>query len=291
MTTIAVVGLGAMGAPIARNLIRAGHDVVVWNRSSAPAEALAADGARVAADLVEAFQAPVVVSMLSNDAVVATTLLDPELLARAARGTLHVNMATISPELADRAASLHAEHGLGYVAAPVFGRVPAAEAGELNVLAAGAPEHVAAVLPVLEVLGRRVFRVGDEPRRGNLVKILGNYLIATSIQGLAEVMTLGEANGLSARDVYEVLTETIVGGVAHRSYGALIADSSYRPAGFTTTLGFKDVNLALDEARSAGLRMPLGEALTGVFTEALDAGQAEWDWAGIAEVQRRRLQG
>jgi len=291
MTTIAVVGLGAMGAPIARNLIRAGHDVVVWNRSSAPAEALAADGARVAADLVEAFQAPIVVSMLSNDAVVAGTLLDPGLLAQAGVGTIHVNMATISPELADRAAALHAEHGLGYVAAPVFGRVPAAMAGELNVLAAGAPEHVDAVLPALEVLGRRVFRVGDEPRRGNLVKILGNYLIATSIQGLAEVMTLGEANGLPARDVYEVLTETIVGGVAHRSYGALIADSSYEPAGFTTTLGFKDVNLALDEARSAGLRMPLGEVLTEVFADALGAGQADWDWAGIAEVQRRRLQG
>ncbi|NUS16505.1 MAG: NAD(P)-dependent oxidoreductase, partial [Streptomyces sp.] len=137
MGNIAVIGLGAMGRPVARNLLKAGHDVVVWNRSDGPAVDLVAAGARRATSVTEAMQAPVVFSVLSDDRAVDETFIDSGVLAQTPGGTVHVNLATVSTGLARRVGAAHAEHGVGYVAAPVFGRVPVAEAGALNVLAAG----------------------------------------------------------------------------------------------------------------------------------------------------------
>ncbi|MEV4179312.1 NAD(P)-binding domain-containing protein [Nonomuraea sp. NPDC049709] len=137
MSNIAVIGLGAMGRSIARNLLKAGYDVVVCNRSDGPADELVAAGARRAASVAEAMHSPVVFSALADDRAVAETFIDSGVLAQAQGGTVHVNLATVSIGLARRAGAAHAEHGVGYVAAPVFGRVPVAEAGALNILAAG----------------------------------------------------------------------------------------------------------------------------------------------------------
>lgn len=287
MSRIAVVGLGAMGKAMAHNLVKAGHEVVVWNRSPGPVAELESAGATPAASVADAFETGVVFSVLSNDDAVAETFLTPEVLT-AARGALHVNLATVSTGLADRAAVLHAEHGVGYVAAPVFGRVAIAEAGQLQVLAAGAPGLIDSAQPFFDVIGARTWRLGDEPRQANIVKIIGNFVIASAIQALSEGVSMAERSGVDAGLLVELLTSTIVPGPAYSSYGKLIASSTYQPAGFTTTLGRKDVGLAPDVAAGSGLRLPFGEVLREIFDDALAQGHSDLDWSSIAELQRQR---
>ncbi|MFE9404208.1 NAD(P)-dependent oxidoreductase [Streptomyces sp. NPDC006530] len=284
---IAVIGLGAMGRPIACNLLKGGHDVVVWNRSDEPADGLVALGARRAASVAEAMRTPVVFSVLSDDRAVAETFLDSGVLAQIPGGTVHVNLATVSADLARRADAAHAEHGVGYVAAPVFGRVPVAEAGALNVLAAGEHGLLDRVQPFFDVIGSRTWRLGDRPEQANIVKILGNYLIACAIQSLGEAVSLAEGAGVDPGQLVELLTSTLFPGPVYSGYGSMIAERRYQPAGFTTVLGRKDLHLALDAATDQGVSLPVGELLRTVFDDAIAAGRGADDWAGIVEQQRR----
>lgn len=286
MSRIAVIGLGAMGRPIARNLHHAGHDVTVWNRSPEPAEILAAEGIHVAETITDVWNSEIVFSMLSDDDAVAATFLDSGLLDAAPAGRVHVNLATVSPGLARRAARLHAQHGVGYVSAPVFGRVAVAEAGNLNILAAGDPGLIARVQPFFDVIGTRTWNLGEQPEQANVVKILGNYLIACAIQSLGEATGVAERVGVDPAQLIELLTATLFPGAVYASYGTLIAERRYRPAGFTTRLGRKDVHLALDAAQTSGHTLPFGEVLRAVLDEAIAEGHGDDDWASIAELQR-----
>ncbi|MGL6236078.1 MAG: NAD(P)-dependent oxidoreductase [Segniliparus sp.] len=288
--SVAVVGLGAMGSAMARNLLAAGHDVAVWNRSPTPVEQLVAQGARAALSASDAFESGVVLSALSDDDAVAETFLHPRALA-ASRNALHVNLATVSPALAALAADAHAEHGCGYVSAPVFGSVAVASAGQLQVLAAGPSAHIDQAQPFLDVIGARTWRLGDSPHQASVVKILGNFLIASAIQALSEAVSMGERSDVPADLLVEILAGTIFPGRVYSGYGSLIADRSYRPAGFTTALGRKDIGLALDLAATAGLRLPFGEVLRSVYDDALSEGLADWDWSSVAELQRNRHAG
>lgn len=287
MSDIAVIGLGAMGRPIARNLVAAGHDVLVWNRSAAAMDELAAAGAQRAASVPEALQAPVVFSVLSNDQAVTETFLDSGVLAHAPSGTVHVNLATVSPGLAHRAAAAHAEHEVGYLSAPVFGRVPVAEAGALNILAAGEPDLIDRVQPYFDVIGTRTWRMGERPEQANLVKILGNYLIACAIQSLGEAVSLAEAAAIDAGALIELLSATLFPGPVYAGYGSAIAERRYQPAGFTTVLGRKDLHLALDAAADHRVPLPIGELLREVFAQSIADGRGDDDWAAIAERQPR----
>ncbi len=288
MGHLAVIGLGAMGRAIARNLVEAGHDVVVWNRSPGPVAALEALGATPAATLADALATPVVLSVLSDDAAVADLFLDSGALASATPGAIHANLATVSPELAARAARAHRDHGLEYVSAPVFGRVPVAEAGALTVMAAGSRTALTALEPYFAVIGNRTWRMGDDPAVANVSKILGNYLVASAIQALSEAVAVGESAGLDPQQLVDLLTSTLFPGPVYSGYGSMIASRSYLPAGFTTTLGAKDVHLALDTASSLGIDLPLGEVLGDVFARALAAGHADQDWASVADLMPRR---
>ncbi|MFD8013544.1 NAD(P)-dependent oxidoreductase [Streptomyces sp. NPDC058955] len=287
MSSIAVIGLGAMGRPIARNLVKAGHDVVVWNRSDGPADELVTAGARRAVSVAEAMHAPVVFSVLSDDRAVTETFIDSGVLAQTPVGTVHVNLATVSADLARRAGAAHAEHGVGYVAAPVFGRAPVAEAAALNVLAAGEHELLDRVQPFFDVIGSRTWRLGDRPEQANVVKILGNYLIACAIQSLGEAISLAEGAGVDSGQFVELLASTLFPGPVYTGYGSMIAERRYRPAGFTTTLGRKDLHLALDAATDQGMPLPIGQLLRTVFDEAIADGRGADDWAAIAEQQPR----
>lgn len=287
MGSIAVIGLGTMGRPVAHNLVKAGHDVVVWNRSDAPAEQLVAAGARRAASVAEAMQAPVVFSLLSDDLAVAETFLDSGVLSRVPSGTVHVNLATVSADLARRAGAAHAAAGVGYVAAPVFGRSPVAEAGALTVLAAGENGLIDRVQPYFDVIGSRTWRLGDRPEQANIVKILGNYLIACAIQSLGEAVSLAEGAGVDSGQFVEVLTSTLFPGAVYTGYGSMIAERRYQPAGFTALLGRKDLHLALDAAVGHDVPLPIGQLLRAVFDQAVADGRGSDDWAVIAEQQPR----
>jgi 3-hydroxyisobutyrate dehydrogenase-like beta-hydroxyacid dehydrogenase len=283
---IAVLGLGKMGAPMAQNLCKAGHQVAVWNRNPDKAAPLAASGARVAASPADAVRdVELALTMLADDAAVERTVEATDgLLDSLPAGAVHVSSSTISVTLSARLAALHAAKGQRYVAAPVFGRPDAAEAAKLFVVAAGAADAIDAAQPVFDAIGQRSFRVGAEPHQANVVKLCGNYLLVATVQTLGEAVALARGSGVEAAALIEVLTETLFGGVVHRGYGAAIARQHVRPAGFTLELTLKDVRLALEAARGAAVPMPVASLLQDATLTAVRRGYADADLAALARV-------
>lgn len=288
---VSMIGLGAMGAAMVRNLLGKGVTVTVWNRSRAIVDELAAEGAIPAADVDEAFKADIVLSMLAHDQAMREVLVDSGVLARARKGVVHVNLATISTALAGELAALHAGLGLAYIAAPVFGRPPVAQAGGLNVLAAGAPDAVATALPVLEMLAARVWPLGEDPVRANALKLAGNFMIISAIESMGEAVALGEAYGVPAPELLDMLSSTLFAAPIYKIYGGMIAERRYTPPGFAAELGLKDVRLVLDAAEARGLSMPQAD-LAEASLETLLAGEGSGlDLAAMAEIARARVEG
>lgn len=286
---IGFIGLGAMGAAMAANLLDKGHAVTVWNRSPGPVAELVAQGARAAETIEDALQGDVVLSILAHDKAIRDVLLDA--LPRARSGLVHVNLATISTAFARELAETHAVLGLGYVAAPVFGRPPVARAGGLNVLAAGAPDAVAKAMPVLEALATKVWPMGEDPVRANAVKIAGNLMIVSAVEAMGEAAALGAAHGVPAADLLDMLTSTIFAAPIYKIYGAMIAEGRYHPPGFAADLALKDVRLAQAAGDEKGLALPLADLVENGL-EALLAGEGETpDLAALAEVSRGRVEG
>jgi 3-hydroxyisobutyrate dehydrogenase-like beta-hydroxyacid dehydrogenase len=287
MTVIGFLGLGTMGSAMARRLVDAGHDVLVWNRSADAAASLVAAGARLVDRPGEALAAGLSVSMLADD-VAAEAVLDRSAVSEA-RGT-HVNMASISPACADRLETLFRDAGVGYVAAPVLGRPTVAAAGMLNILAAGEDATLEAVLPTLEILGAKVWRLGERPRAANVVKVAVNFNIIHAIQALGESIAMTERQGIDPALFHELLTSTLFDGVVYRGYGAEIVAGAYDPPGFVMALGFKDLRLAEEVAAERGVVLPTAPALHRVYEIALDDVElGGYDWGAAAEVVRRDL--
>lgn len=287
MTTLGFIGLGNMGGDMAKRLLVAGHDVVVWNRSPERAEALVAVGARMASSAAEALSAEVSFSMLANDAALAEVLSEEAI--RACGTNTHVVMASISPALADRLSESFAIAGANYVAAPVLGRPEVAAAGQLEILAAGDPESIKKVAPYLEAMGKRVWQLGTQPSVANAVKVAVNYNIIHTLQALAESIAMSERVGVHPSTFVDLLSSTLFGGVVYSGYGALIAKQQYSPPGFRVALGRKDLALAEELAKSTNLTLATLPSLISVFEEALaQPDLKDADWSAIAEVTRRQ---
>lgn len=285
---IGFLGLGGMGSAMAGRLLETGHDVVGWNRSPDAVAALAERGATAAATAAEALAQPVSMSMLANDQA-ADAVLSVENIGTAP-GRIHVNTASISPRLAARLQERFEAAGVRYVGSPVLGRPPVAAAGKLNILAAGAPADVEAVLPVLESLSARVWRLGERPPMANVVKVAVNYNIIHALEAIGESVAMVERQGIPAAEFTELLSSTLFGGVVYQGYGQIIASESYIPAGFAMELGLKDLTLAEEVAADAAVTLPTAPALRAVFERALrDPELGEADWAAIAEISRRDL--
>ena len=283
---IGFIGLGSMGSAMATNLVGAGHRVTVWNRS--PEAARAVQGAQVATAPREAFAGEAVLTMLADDAAVRAVVLESGALEGAAPGLVHVMMATISVALVDELVERHRVAGVAYVAAPVFGRPPAAAAAQLNILAAGDPAAVDRVRPLLDALGTRIWRLGDDPRRANVAKLAGNMMIALAIEAMAEATALTESYGLSSRDFLDIVTNTLFASPSYKSYGGQIAEARYEPAGFKLRLGLKDVDLALAAAAATGASLPAAEVVRRSLSEGIDQDLGDKDWSALAEVAHRR---
>jgi 3-hydroxyisobutyrate dehydrogenase-like beta-hydroxyacid dehydrogenase len=285
MAEIGFVGLGTMGSAMARRLVDAGHTVRVWNRSRDQLAPLVDAGAVPAESAAHALQSGIAFSMLSNDAA-ADAVFNEDALNHAP-GSLHVNMASVSPAAARQLADRHAAAGVGYVAAPVLGRPAVAEAGKLNILAGGADADIDILEPYFEVLGTRVWRIGADPAQANVVKIAVNFNLIHAIEALGESIAIVEHHGVEPQTFVELLTSTLFGGVAYTGYGDIIANRRYEPAGFTAALGLKDLGLAETAAASVGVTLPTAAALRGVFEQTLGQPNGEkLDWAAIAEVAR-----
>jgi 3-hydroxyisobutyrate dehydrogenase-like beta-hydroxyacid dehydrogenase len=285
---IGFIGLGSMGLGIAANLVKAGHNVRAWNRSRGPVDEIARQGAHGVATAREAFTGDAVFSMLASDDVVRSVIIDGGLIAEAPRGLVHVNLATISVALARELAELHRARGIGYIAAPVFGRPEVAAAGKLNVLVAGDPATIARVQPLLDAIGQKTWPVGTEPHRANVVKIAGNFMIASAIETMGEAAAMAEGYGITHRELLDVLTNTVFPTPVYKNYAGIIADQRYEPAGFKLTLGLKDVRLALEAGDAVATPLPFASVLRDSLLEAIAHGHSEYDWSAIAEVARRR---
>ncbi len=278
MMEVGFIGLGAMGSAMARNLAKAGHKVRAWNRSGDPG----IEGVEMASDPADAFGAEAVFTMLSDDPAIREVLLTPGVLGRARHGLVHVVTSTISVAFAGELVAAHAAAGVGYVSAPVLGRPDVAAKGELNILVAGRREAVDTVRPLFDVLGKKVWDMGEDPPRANAAKIAANMMLTMAIEAMAEAVVLTEANGLPRAAFFELILGTLFGGRAYESYSANIAKESYEP-GFKARLGLKDLRLATEAAKDAGRRLPMLDAVRERLGEAVDAGLGDKDWSVMAD--------
>ena len=235
---IGFIGLGQMGAAMAANLVAAGHAVTVYNRSPAKAAPLVEKGARLATSVAEACRGDVVVTMLADDrAVGEVALADGGIVASLAAGALHVSMSTISVELSERMTTAHETKGQRYIAAPVFGRPDAAAAAKLFVVTAGAPESVATAQPLFDAMGQRTFSSPRGRRAANLVKLSGNFLLASAIEALGEAVALVAKGGVDRQLYVELLTSTLFAAPAYRTYGGADRRAAVRARRLRGTLG------------------------------------------------------
>jgi len=282
---VAVVGLGRMGRAMAERLVAAGVELRVWNRTRARADGL--DGARACGSPREATTgAAVVVSALADDAATRDVVLgDDGVLAGLDGGAVHISTSTISPALARALGEAHAAAGQAFVAAPVLGRPDAAARGELTLLVGGDDAAVARAQPVLAILGRVTLRMGDA-FQALLTKVIANFLLAGTIELLAEATALGEKGGIAPAALVDALSQTLLGSAAFKSYGARIAAAAYQPAGFAVPLGLKDVELALGAGRELRVPLPAAGVVREHLVSTLARGRETWDWSSLATVVR-----
>jgi 3-hydroxyisobutyrate dehydrogenase-like beta-hydroxyacid dehydrogenase len=282
---VGLIGLGHMGSGMAANLIEAGHDVTVYNRTPDKAEALAAEGATVAASIAEACRGDAVFTMLSNDEAVESVVLgDGGVLASLPRGSIHISSSTISVALSERLAERHAMAGQRYVAATVLGSPDAAAAGKLIVIAAGSPDAVAEVAPLLDAIGESTTVFGDAPSAANLVKLAANFMTASVIEALGEAIALTSKGNIDKRRFLEFLTSGNFDAPVYRIFGQLIIDDATAPAGFAAPLAFKDIRLALQAGENMRVPMPFASVIHDRFVELLAHGGEHMDWSAIGKL-------
>jgi 3-hydroxyisobutyrate dehydrogenase-like beta-hydroxyacid dehydrogenase len=283
---VAFIGLGNMGNPMARHLLRAGYDVTVWNRTLSKADDHRAQGAKVAKSAGDAAkEVDAVITMLADDAAVESAVLHPGgVLESLPKNATHISMSTISVALSKKLAEEHAKRGQRYITAPVFGRPEAAEAAKLFVVVAGDKEVIERHKPLLEAMGQRVFVMGDRPEMANVVKLSGNFLIASVIESLGEAVALTRKYGVDPHQYVDFLTNSLFAAPVYKTYGGLIADEKYRPAGFKMRLGLKDVKLALAAAESVDAPLPVASMIRDHMLTAIGRGMEDADWSAAAKL-------
>ena len=282
---VGFIGLGNMGLPMARNLLKAGHSLRVYNRTKSRADPLVEEGATIANSPAEASTGDAVITMLANDQAVEETVFGEHGVLRGLKkGAAHISMSTITVALSERLNRAHAEAHQTYIAAPVFGRPDAAAAAKLFVVPAGDKKAVEHVQPLFDAIGQRTFFLSENAPEANLVKLSGNFLIASMIECLGESVALMRKYEIDPRRFLEIMTETLFAAPVYRTYGALIAEQKYEPAGFKLELGLKDVRSVLAAAEAKAVPMPVASVVRDHFLSAIARGGADLDWSALAKV-------
>ena len=285
---IGFIGLGHMGSGMAANLLQAGHKLTIYNRTPGKDEALLSKGAHAASDPAEACQGDGVITMLADDHAVESVVYgDGGILANLPKGAIHISSSTISVALSERLTIDHAAAGQRFIAAPVFGRPEMAVAGRLFVVAAGTGHAIEVATPLLQAIGQETFVVSETPRAANLVKLSGNFLIASVIESLGEAMALISKGGVDKHQYLDILTSTLFGAPAYKTYGTLIAEGKFEPAGFAAPLGQKDIRLVLAAAEDLRVPLPLASLLRDRFLTLLAHGGETLDWSAIGDLAAR----
>ena len=281
---IGFIGLGAMGLPIASNLLTSGHKLRVFNRTESKAEPLVKGGAELMPNpAAVASPGGVVLTMLSDDAALEGVVLGADSIAhRLAPGGIHISMSTVSPATAGTLARYHTENGSIYIAAPVFGRPEAAAAKWLWICTAGPEAAKHKIAPILQAIGQKTFDFGEEPGAANALKLAGNFLIAAAMESMAEALAMLEKSGVERGAAIEMLTSTLFACPVYQGYGNAIAHMRHTPAGFRLPLGLKDVELALKTGGEVRAPMPIAAILRDRLLSSIAKGRAEMDWSALA---------
>jgi 3-hydroxyisobutyrate dehydrogenase-like beta-hydroxyacid dehydrogenase len=281
---IGFIGLGHMGAGIAANLVRARHDVAIWNRTADKAQSLVEAGAVLAANpKAAAVDRDVVFTMLADDAALSAVLAgDSGLQAGLKPGALHVSMSTIAVATADRVAAGHRALGQHFLCAPVFGRPEAAAAAKLFVVAAGDTADFKIAQPLFGAISQRVFYIGETPSAANLVKLCGNFMILSAIEAMGEALALAEKGGVAKQQLVDVLLGTLFDSAVYRVYGPILVGGKFKPAGFAAPLGLKDMRLTGESAEALRVPMPLLSVLRDHLLQTIAQEGEEIDWSAIA---------
>ncbi len=285
---IGFIGLGQMGAGMAANLLKAGHEVAVYNRTAGKAEALVRLGAKAQPSVADVCAADTVITMLSDDHALEDIVFgNAGMLASLEKGAAHISSSTISVALSKRLTAAHAAAGQHYLAAPVFGRPDAAANGKLVVVVGGPAALIERYRPLFNVMGPKTFVMSDKPEDANLVKLSGNFLIAAVIESLGEALALIGKGGLDQRQYIELLTSTLFDAPVYKTYGRLIVERRFEPAGFAAPLGQKDIRLTLAAAETLQVPLPLASLLRDRFLALLAQGGEALDWSAIGRLAAR----
>lgn len=277
-----------MGTGMARNLLRAGHQITVYNRTREKAEALAADGAHVATSPADACRdAEAVLTMLADDAAVEQVVFgESGILGALANNSVHISHSTISTALARRLTREHDSQAQGYLSAPVFGRPEAAQAKRLLVVAGGSSQPIERFRPLFDAVGRETFIAGSEPWQANAIKLCGNFMIASMLETFGEAFATLRKAAVAPGTFLDIMS-ALFGSPVYTGYGRAIAEEKFEPAGFALRLGLKDVRLALALAEECTAPMPIASLVRDHFLNALAHGQGEMDWSSVAQVSAR----
>lgn len=284
---IGFIGLGRMGQASAGRLLDAGHDLTVYNRTRSKADELEKKGAKVADSIAEASAGrEVVFTMLTDDAALEQ-VVQGGLLESLPAGAIHVPMGTHSVTALKRIATMHRDAGRVFVAMPVLGRPDAAAAGQLGLVPAGPADAIEKLMPLLEVIGRRVFNAGTNPAGAAAVKLANNMVLGCAIEAMAEGFALTRKFGVDPEVFNAVLTEGLFAAPAYKVYGGLIAKQAYDQAGFTVALGLKDANLVMAAGLAESVPLPSCNVYRDRLLGAVAHGETDLDWAVMARDQAR----
>ncbi len=280
---VGFIGLGHMGSGMAENLTAAGHEVTVYNRTPGKMQPLVERGARAAESIADACLGDAVITMLADDAAVERVSFgNGGIIESLGRGAIHISMSTISVDLSEKLTAAHANAGQRFVSAPVFGRPDAAAAAKLFIVAGGTLDDLAACEPLFEAMGQKTFRVSDRPPDANLIKLSGNFLIASVIESLGEAVALVGKAGIDKMKYLDLLTSTLFNAPVYKTYGGLIVDQKFDTGGFSAPLGLKDIRLALSAAEKLRVPMPLASLLRDRLITLIATGGEALDWTAIA---------
>jgi 3-hydroxyisobutyrate dehydrogenase-like beta-hydroxyacid dehydrogenase len=279
-----------MGTPMALRLLAAGHELAVWNRSEGRTKPVIREGAIAAGTPAEAeLGADVVITMLFDDAAHEEVFFGAyRLIDELSPGTLHISCSTISVAMSERLTEEHAKRGIGFVAAPVFGRPNIAADGKLWIVVAGAEDAVAKARPVLEAMSRGISVVGTEPKQAHALKLGGNFLISAMIHSLGEAFVYAAGQGIEPETFLETVNSALFQSPFYAGYGKVMLHPPVKP-GATIELGAKDLRLLREAAASGNTRLSLADAMAEIFAEAKRVGLANEDWAvGQYKMAQRR---